>query len=299
MVDTIVEKINDAIIDISTYMDRLDNSDKSDKTAKSEMGMAEPEIDRIYNNFKLKDKIVAFFDGRDWNVIRLDFMHSHPIVYYKYWSDKDNVYYDNSLLVCPITMRSMIYKGKIRISHLQNYELWIENTSTQDVFPISNPYTGHLDAEGKEKKIKSHVKRHEVKVMEHRDIFAFDSDPRYVSFTLYNGKTKSTNILDPRYYEDRFDMHRKTVDCILHPKTLVYVVQYYSKTDNAYRHMVLCGPDMNGENVTGYEYRSSRVWKYMEDNRDRLIEKRAFVYPMIWYAIEKVEMSNYDAIVLE
>lgn len=297
--DTIVQKINDAILDISEYMNEEDVDNDSKKKNKSQLEMAKPEIDRIYENFKLKDRIVAFYDGREWNVIRLDFMHAHPIIYYKHWSDKESVYFDNSLVVCPLTMRSMIYKGKIKIARRKNYELWLENTSTGDVFPMSNPYTGRTDQEGQEKKIKSHVKRHEVKIMEHRDIFAFDSDPRYVSLDLYSGDKKMNGIMDSLYYSDRHDIDRKTANSVLHPKTLIYVVQYYSKTDDTYRHMILCGPEMNRDSVTGYEYRSTRIWKYMEDNKTKLIEKRAFVYPMLWYAIEMTLMANYDAIVLE
>src|SRR5579863_3815265 len=133
-----------------------------------------------YKYFKISDKVVCFFSGRDWNIILLDDMLAYPILYFDFWSEKDDTFYKNSLLVCPITMRSMIYKGRIKILDVINDRLYLLNTDTNDEFFMDSPYTGHYTEEGVEKKIKSHVKRHEVKILTLRDAFMFVLDPKYV-----------------------------------------------------------------------------------------------------------------------
>lgn len=280
--------------------DYRDTEMQKDDNKKNKGGKKVLEIDRIYAHFKLHDRVVAFYDGREWNIISLNFMLKHPIMYYKHWSDKHSVYYENSLFVCPLTLRSMVYKGKVRVARIDDgYEVVLQNTETDDVFPISNPYTGHYDELGQQKTIKSHVKRHEVKLIEHRDIFAFDSDPTYVI-----AETNDDYIIDADYYNNRSGVPgygydgQEQLSTTLHPKSLVYVVQYYSKTDNAYRHRVLISYVVNRDEVAGYEYRKSRVWKYTEENKDNLIEKKAFTYPMLWFAIDAVNLTNYTATVL-
>lgn len=299
MIRDIIQKINSSIIDYRSTVENESNNDMSD-TKQVNKDLYEyshdNEMDRIYSNFGLHEKVVAFFDGRDWNVISLNFMLRHPILLYKHWSDKEQVYFDNSLLVCPLTMRAMIYKGKIKIENIvDDYELVIRNEDTNDVFPISNPYTGHLDAAGVEKRIKSHVKRVEVKILEHRDMFAFDSDPRYITIELDN---ESEPIVEPNYLESRFGIKNEELLTIFHPKSLVYVVQYYSETDGAYRHLVLISANMSKDEIVGYRYKNERFWSYSEQNKEKLIEKRAFIYPMLWFTIEKVHLANYDVLVI-
>jgi hypothetical protein len=293
----IIQKINQRIYDIrSRAQEPISDatSDVEEPTGdRKEIG--ENEMDRIFSHFKLHEKVVAFYDGRVWNVISLNFMTRHPILIYRHWSDKDGVYYDNSLVVCPLTLRSMIYKGKIRIEDIKNnYELILKNEDTGDVFPISNPYTGHYDESGAEKKIKSQVKRNEVKILEHRDIFAFDSDPKYITI-----ESEDTDpIIDAEYYSNTVGVYGEKLSTLFHPKSLVYVVQYYSQSDNSYRHLILIPSQIGKTHIGGYKYRTSRFWSYSEKNKDKLIEKRAFTYPMLWFTIEKVNLSNYETQVI-
>jgi hypothetical protein len=299
--EDIIQKINQRIYDIrSNVEETTSGAVKSASTSKSKSKSkgkdnGENEMDRIFSYFKLHEKVVAFYDGREWNVISLNFMIRHPIVIYRHWSDKDQVYYDNSLVVCPLTLRSMIYKGRIRVEAIEDrYELILKNEETGDVFPISNPYTGHYDKSGAEKKIKSQVKRNEVKILEHRDIFAFDSDPKYVTL-----ESDVDPIIDEAYYDNKVGVYGEELTTVFHPKSLVYVVQYYSQSDNAYRHLILISSQMSKKNIVGYRYRHSRFWSYSEENKEKLIEKRAFTYPMLWHTIEKIKISNYETHVIQ
>lgn len=319
----IIDQINSNIIDYRTTIrdiSKSNESDESDELNKNKIDSKRDksnsqnsqnsdienmdEISKIYDNFKLRERVVAFFDGRDWNVISLDFMLRHPIFLYKHWSDKDQIYYDNSLLVCPMTLRAMIYKGKIKIEDIiNNYELIIRNEDTDDIFPMSNPYTGHYDVTGIEKKIKSHVKRIEVKILEHRDMFAFDADPRYITLESKAEYINSQYInskynTESDYLENRLGVMGDELTTIFHPKSLVYVVQYYSETDKSYRHLILISPNMSKDKIVGYRYKFEKFWSYVEQNKEKLIEKRAFTYPMLWFTIEKIQLSNYDVLVI-
>src|SRR5437773_278590 len=85
----------------------------------------------------------------------------------------------------------------LKISDKVEYLL---NTDTNDEFFMDSPYTGHYDPSGKEKKIKSHVKRHEVKILTLRDAFMFVLDPK---FLVIRRELKIQPIIYERYYMNR------------------------------------------------------------------------------------------------
>lgn len=238
-----------------------------------------------YKYFKISDKVVCFFNGRDWTLILLDDMLSYPILYFDFWSEKDNVIYKNSLLVCPITLRSMIYKGRIRILDVINDRLYLLNTDTDDEFFMDSPYTGHYTDEGIEKKIKSHVKRHEVKILTLRDAFMFIIDPKYL---VISKELKAKPIIYERYYTNRLTHTGLPIHTAFHPKTIVYMVQYYSHNTKGYRYNVIVGRDINKETVTGYNYRLSGLWDFINRHMDEFAAKRAYIYPVFWFMIDKL-----------
>jgi hypothetical protein len=238
-----------------------------------------------YKYFKISDKVVCFFNGRDWNIILLDDMLAYPILYFDFWSEKDDTFYKNSLLVCPITMRSMIYKGRIKILDVINDRLYLLNTDTNDEFFMDSPYTGHYTEEGVEKKIKSHVKRHEVKILTLRDAFMFVLDPKYV---VINKELKSKPIIYEKYYTNRLTYTGLPIHTAFHPKTIVYMVQYYSKHIKGYRYNVIVGRDINKETITGYNYKLSGLWEFINKHMENFAEKRAYIYPVFWFMIDKL-----------
>jgi hypothetical protein len=241
------------------------------------------ELKEIYNHFKISDKIVCFFNGIDWNVILLKDMLAYPVLYFDFLSTKDNVVYENSLLVCPITLRSFIFKGKIKILDIIDDRLRVLNTDTNDEFFIDDPYTGKYDDQGREKKIKSHIKRHEVKILTLRDTFMFIPDPKFI---VINKKEKT--IINEWYYVNRMTYDNLDIYTSFHPKTIVYMVQYYSKKINGYRYTVIIGKDINKEIPTGYDFKSSGIWNFIERHRTEFVEKRAYVYPVFWFMVERL-----------
>ncbi len=233
--------------------------------------------------FKITDRVVCFFNGIDWNLILLNDMLAYPVLYYNFWYEKESRNLVNSLIVCPITMRSMIYKGKIKIIDIIEDRLYLLNTDTDDTFFMELPFTGFTDQHGKEKKIKSHVKRHEVKLLTLRDSFMFVTDPKYI---VVNEK-KETIIFDG-YYSNRFTYLGYPIHTAFHPKTIVYMLQYYSQNIKDYRYQVLVGKDINRNTVTGYNYKLSGIAIYVTKYKESLIKKKAFIYPIFWFMVERL-----------
>lgn len=241
----------------------------------------------ILNNshrfFNINDTVVCFFNGMNWNIVSLYDMLAYPLLYYEYWSDKYKTYYINTLVVCPLTMRAMIYKGKIKIIDIIKDRLFLKNTDTDDDFFMDLPYTGHVDIEGKEKNIKSHVKRIEIKLLKLRDSFMFIIDPKYI---VVNNK-KSTLITE-KYYNNRFTYMGEPIYTTFHPKTIVYMIQYYSFRQKKYKYACIVGNDIDKDNVTGYSYKSSGIWDFLTTHKNELIKKKAYIYPVFWFMIENL-----------
>jgi len=224
--------------------------------------------------------VVCFYNGIDWLIIQLDDMLAYPVLYFDFWSEKDDTTYVNSLLVCPITMRSMIYKGRI------NDRLYLLNTDTRDEFYMDSPFTGAYDESGIEKKIKSHVKRHEVKILTLRDAFMFLLDPKYI--IINDTDLVYRPIIYDRYYTNKLNYDGLPLYTILHPKTIVYMVQYYSHSMKRYRYTVIVGRDINRDTVTGYSYRASGVWEFIMKHMHEFVKKKAYIYPIFWFMVDRL-----------
>lgn len=233
--------------------------------------------------FGVGENVVCFFNGIDWCCIPLNDMLAFPVLYYDFWYDKDKIMLENSLVVCPITLRSMIYKGKIKIIDIVDDRLFLSNTDTDDQFFMDQPYTGHTDDQGNEKKIKSHVKRHEVKIMILRDIFSFSSDPKYI--VPYN---KERQLVYQDYYTNRLTWQGFGIYTTIHPKTIVHIIQHYSHSSRVYKHVVIVGRDVNKDSISGYNHKLSGFGAYINQHKKDLIQKKAFIYPIFWFMVERL-----------
>jgi len=238
-----------------------------------------------YTHFKVSNIVVCFFNGINWNVINLSVMLRYPILYYDFWSEKFEKNFINTLLVCPITLRSIIYKGKIEIVDVVNDTLVLLNKDTNDEFLMDSPYTGRLDENGKEKKIKSHIKRYEVKLHKLRDAYSYMVDPKYI---VINKNEDIQTVIFEKYYNNRLTIMGEPIYTTLHPKTLVYIVQYWSHTDKKYKFSVVIGKNINKDVVTGYSYTDSGIWSYLIKYKHKFADIKAYIYPILWYMVERL-----------
>jgi hypothetical protein len=238
-----------------------------------------------YKHFNINDRIVCFFDGKHWNTVLLDDMLAHPLLYFDFWLERENVSYVNTLLVCPITMRAMIYKGRIKIIDIVDDNLKLYNTDTDDTFIMDMPYTGHVYKNGKPKRIKSHIKRYDVKMTTLKDAYSFLIDMLYI---VPKKSFKHRPILGDHYYQNRLTYDKKEISTAIHPKTIVYVIQYYSFSMNRYVYTIIVGKDSNKNNVTGYGYKTSGIFDHISRHKEEYLKKRAYIYPVFWFIVEKM-----------
>jgi hypothetical protein len=240
-----------------------------------------------YEHYDITDKIVSFYNGRQWNIIQLEDMLAHPVLYFNFWSAKQKTTFVNSLLLCPITMRALIYKGRIKIIDVVNDRLVLTNIDTGDEFFMDMPFTGTHDEHGNEKKIKSQVKRHEVRLLTLRDCFTFMSDPQYIVLHKKVGP-----IIAPNYYSNRLTYDNLSIHTTYHPKTIVYMIQYYSSKINNYRYTVVVGTDINKDTATGFAVKVGGIWSFLSKHMDDVIAKRAYVYPIMWHMVDTIYAQN-------
>lgn len=245
-------------------------------------------------HFRLNDIMVCFYNGKNWNVILLNVLLSYPIMYFDFWSSKDNITYKNTLLVCPITLRSIIYKGIITIINIINGRLYLLNNDTQDKFFLDAPYTGEYDKQGNKKSIKSHIKRFDVKLLLLRDVFMFMTDPQFI---IIKKKYILPQIFDKLYYTNNKSYNNMQLTTKYHPKTLVYVIQYYSYKLNKYKYIILHGHDINKTKITGFNYKASKIFSYLNTNLNTLINKKAYIYPILYGYID-IFYKDYTSIYL-
>jgi len=240
-------------------------------------------INDTKNKFNIDDIVICFSNGKKWHIVSLDVMLAFPVLYYDFISPKDGNTYVNSLLVCPLTLRSIIYKGRIQILDVSDERLFIKNLDTDDEFYMDLPYTGHYDEKGNEKKIKSQIKRHQVKILKLKDCFTIITDPTYIIVDEF----KET-IIDKKYYSNVTNYNNDNIICHYHPKTLVYITQHFSHIDNSYKYNIVVGVDVSQEEITGYNFIKSGFWFFFDNYKDNLMKKKAYIYPMFLFSALKM-----------
>jgi hypothetical protein len=182
-------------------------------------------------------------------------------------------------------MRAIIYKGKIEIVDVVGDTLVLLNKDTNDEFLMDSPYTGRTNDNDVAKKIKSHIKRHEVKLHKLKDAYSYIIDPKYIITNKY--KDLNT-IISEKYYSNRLTNIGEPIYTTLHPKTLVYIVQYWSHTNKKYKFSAVIGKDINKDVVTGYSYNNSGVWKYLNKYKNKFVDIKAYIYPILWFMVERL-----------
>jgi 1,4-dihydroxy-2-naphthoyl-CoA synthase len=111
-------------------------------------------------------------------------------------------------------------------------------------------------------------------------------DPKYIAVKA--SKKKHQSIIYDGYYINRLTSDGIPIYTAFHPKTIVYMVQYYSHSTKNYRYMVIVGKDINKDTITGYNYKASGLWVFINRHMQEFVEKRAYIYPVFWFMIDKM-----------
>lgn len=230
------------------------------------------------NNLQLSDNVVLYNDGNLWKIIPLKIMFIYPIIYDQYaYSDEK---YDVSIIVCPITLRSVMFKGKFKFYKYEDYRMIIQNSD--DIMPIDLNYKISKNF------IVQENKRIEVKILTLRSAITYAPDAHFIN--IKKSKINENEIvLNCDYYSNNLDIYGNEIKKDnIHPKTLVYIVYYKSHSTKKYKIAILIGNDYSDKNISGYDVIKSKINEYLIKNRSNIIKKNGYIMPMLWYMAKEI-----------
>jgi hypothetical protein len=105
-------------------------------------------------------------------------------------------------------------------------------------------------------------------------------------------------IIPLGYYSNKLTYDGFSIYTKFHPKTLVYMVQYYSHSTKSYRYIAIVGMDIKKDDVTGYNYKYSGFWDFLIQHSMEFMKKRAYIYPIFWFMVERLYRMDDVKIIL-
>lgn len=219
---------------------------------------------------KLTDQVILYNDGNTWNIVPLLIFLSYPIIYSKY--EIENNIYDITLIVCPVTLISTILKGIFTFETYQDNIMILRENDTNDLIQIISG--------NNEKHQMENNKRIEIKIMTLRNSIMFAPDPKYM---ILNKKKELKPIINLNYYSNGLDLNNNELSYLIHPKTLVYIIQYKSYTDEENKITIILGKDSNKSTVTGYDLKKSKIFNYLKKQHAKILNREGYTLPCLWY----------------
>lgn len=228
-------------------------------------------------NLKLDDHVVLYNNGHQWKIVPLKISLAYPIIYDIYSYEDEQ--YDVTIVVCPITLQSVMFKGKFKFFKYEGYKMIL--IEDNDIMPID------LNYKINDKFVIQENKRIEVKISTLRN--AIISAPDAV-FMKCNRLPKP--IINPEYYNNHKNIYNYPLQPgNIHPKTLVFVVRYgISKTDSE-KYVILLGHDSNKTEPTGYDIKKSKLIDHLIKYRSKIIKKDGYIMPILWYTAKEIYES--------
>jgi hypothetical protein len=237
-----------------------------------------------YNNLNLTDNVILYNSGNSWKIIPLNLMLSYPIIHDEYLYEDEK--YDITIVMCPITLRCVMFKGKFEFYDYEDYRMVLKDGD--EYLPID------LNKKINEKFVIEENKRIEVKIMTLRNAIIYVNDVFFIKT-----KHKTNFIINAEYYENTKDIYNNDITYnSVHPKTLVYVAEFESQTEKKEKFVILLGNDYSQDKITGYDVIKSKLNDHLLKYRSKIIKKDGYIMPMLWY-IAKDLYKNYKLVYLK
>lgn len=223
---------------------------------------------------KFRDTVVCYYNGIRWNIIPIRAFYSYPVIYDKYYDKSNDKFFNISICVCPFTLSASIFKGKFYPSEYVLYSSLVLTNKNNLLLPIISNYA--TLSNGRMKKIKRwvcYIKLLKNAIVEHRDCQFIQIDD--LPIPINNNK----------YYENeeiKFPTELYSDD--IHPKTLIYVLQYKSSQSLNDKYTIIIGKNKDKNSVSGFDTSKSYINKYLENMKNKIKEKNAFILPMMWFS---------------
>ena len=222
----------------------------------------------VNDNFNIDDDVILYNNGLNNKVILLNDMKKLIKVndIFNINKKKENI----TIILNPITLNVCGYFGDIKILSINEEGSFILGKNEYkfrmgDEFYLINDST------------KNKIKRIQVCILKLKDVFKNYFDPIYIIPKKLNKK-----LINEDFYENKKDHNDKLIKDRIHPKTLVYIIQYTSST-NKKKTTILIGKDANTKNISGYNFEKSKFHIYFNEFKDEIYKKKSFIFPMLWY----------------
>lgn len=222
------------------------------------------------DELKLNDQILIYNDGTYWKIVPLKICLMYPIIYDTY--DNNDQTFQITIIVCPITLISVVLKGIFTFDTYNNLTMIVKDKN-ENIMPIDVGYkidTNYIIYQNK---------RSDAKLMVLRDAIMFAPDALILK--LKNKPIKT--IIPAEYYTNEIDIYGNMLNTLIHPKTLVYVIQYKSNKTNNEKISIILGKDSQKDTVTGFNLKQSGVTSYFMKKQHKIIHEEGFLLPTLWY----------------
>lgn len=231
-----------------------------------------------YNDTKLDDNVILYNCGNLWRTIPLNIMLSFPIIHdiYLYGDEK----YDITVVVCPITLQTVMFKGKFFFYDYEKNKMILTNDKKTKYIPIDS------NKKNDENFVMEENKRIEVKILTLKNAILYINDLTFIKIKI---KKNANFIINDEYYFNTKDMYGNEITYnSVHPKTLVYVVSFESHTKNQNKFVILIGNDYSNNEISGYDVTKSKLNEHLIKHRSKIIKKNGFITPMLWYIAKEL-----------
>ena len=232
----------------------------------------------ITNNvpdIKINDKVIAFNNGINWVAVSLKVIRTYPIIYITFSDTKNSKISEMSLITCPYSCFSAVFDKNL---------LYKNNKLTHDkygVIEITDKKNNDINLiEGYIKKNSKNIKRYEVNIMTLRDMMTLYPNIKFLVTKKENKKNVPADIHSLKLKHD--------IDYLVHPQTLVYVIEYKSSKINGYKRTAIIGSDASTSKYSGFSINNNGITKYMNNNDTTIRQKSGFIYPIFWFAVIKM-----------
>jgi len=229
---------------------------------------------------KLNDIIISYYAGTYWKIVPLRISVSYPLIHDIY-EDTNNTY-DITIIVCPVTLRSVVLKGYYSFEKYIDNRMILKNDK-QDIMPIDLGFKITKD------NMVIHNKRLSVLIRTFRSSLMYLPDAQYMHLKKKLRKLVST-ILPISYYtnyQNKDDTPIKYDN--YHPKTLVYIMQYINND----KIEIIIGKNARPDKITGYDTKKSGLDDYFEQNDETIIEQKGYyISSLLYTALEEYPQAK-------
>lgn len=236
-------------------------------------------ISETLSSIKLTDKIILYNTENQWKIIPLELALSYPIMYDKYMIDDQEI--QISIILCPITLRCVILRGIFEFETYDNYRMILREKDTESFIPID------MGSKIDKRYVVFSNKRLEAMILTLRSSLSIAQDAIYMQCDK-----KIDLIIEKEYYENWNDVNGNKLTEYIHPKTLIYVIQYKSYSKDEDKISLILGKDSSSDKITGYDIVNSGLYNYLGKHRQKIITRSGYIIPMLWCTAREIYQKS-------